>query len=255
MIEQGFQLKGKSVIVTGATSGIGKAIALAFAKEGALVFGIGTNPEKGQAVSEQATQLNAKDNFTFYKADVSKREEVETAVQECINRFQKVDVLINCAGITRDGLLVRLKDEDWQRILDVNLNSCFYTCQAVMRPMMKARSGRIINVTSVVGMMGNPGQTNYAASKAGMIGFSKSLAKEVASRNILVNCVAPGFISTNMTDSMALSEEKKADLLKSIPLGRMGTPEEIAGCVLFLASPFASYITGQIITCDGGIAM
>lgn len=240
-------LKNQVAIVTGATAGIGKAITLLLASQGAHVMAVGTNSERGQEVASQNS-----DHITFVQADISKKEEVDALIQTTLERFQKIDILINNAGITKDGLLMRMNEEDWTRVLDVNLTSCFYTCRAVMRPFMKAKRGKIINVSSVVGIIGNPGQTNYAASKAGLIGFSKSLAKEVASRNITVNCIAPGYIETNMTS--ALPDSKKDEVIKHIPLGRMGKPEDIAAAALFLSSPGADYITGQVLVVDGGIA-
>jgi len=248
-----FDFHDQIVLVTGATSGIGRATALSFAVCGATVFAIGTSHEKGTEVVARAKELTGRDACLFHACDVSKKEEVDRAVEELLSRFGKIDVVVNSAGITRDMLLLKMKAEDWQKVLDVNLNSCFYVCQAALFPMLKARRGRIINISSIVGITGNAGQANYAASKAGMIGFSKSLAKEVASRNILVNCIAPGFIDTPMTGF--LQGEKKEALLEKIPLKRMGTQEEVASCALFLASPFASYITGTVITCDGGLAM
>lgn len=245
--------KDQVVIVTGATAGIGKSIALAFAKHGAFVYAVGTNRERGKAVEKEALDLTGKECVLFAEADISDRAQIDRVIEECLNRFQKVDILINNAGITRDGLLLKMSEEDWDKVLDINLKSCFYTCQGVIRSMIKARSGKIINISSVVGIIGNAGQTNYAASKAGLIGFSKSLAKEVASRSITVNCITPGFVDTHMTDF--LQGEKKEKLLESIPLKRMGKPEEIAACALFLASPNANYITGQVISVDGGLAM
>jgi 3-oxoacyl-[acyl-carrier protein] reductase len=248
-----FDFHDQIVLVSGATSGIGRATALAFAQCGATVFAIGTSHEKGAEVVAKAHELTGRDAVIFHAADVSQKAFVDSAVAELLARFGKIDVVVNSAGICRDSLLLRMKADDWQKVLDVNLNSCFYVCQAALFPMLKARRGRMINISSISGIVGNAGQANYAASKAGMIGFSKSLAREVASRNILVNCIAPGFIETPMTDF--LQGEKKDALLEEIPLKRMGTPEEVASCALFLASPFASYITGSIITVDGGLAM
>lgn len=239
-------LQDQVAIVTGATAGIGKAIALVFASQGAHVFAIGTNAERGKEIARQNERI------TFIQADISKKEEVEKLIAHAQELHGKIDILVNNAGITRDGLLMRMKEEDWQRVLDVNLTSCFYTCQAIMRPFMKAKKGKIINVSSVVGVIGNPGQTNYAASKAGMIGFSKSLAKEVASRNIQVNCIAPGYIDTDMTK--AIPEAKRQELVTHIPLGRMGSPDDIAKAALFFASPLSDYITAQVLIVDGGLA-
>jgi 3-oxoacyl-[acyl-carrier protein] reductase len=245
--------KDQIVIVTGATAGIGRSIAMAFAQNGATVMAIGTNQERGAQVEQAAKELTGRDSIIFKQADISDRTQIDQFVQECLTRFGKIDVLVNNAGITRDGLFMKMSEEDWDRVLDVNLKSCFYTCQAVIRAMIKARSGRIINISSVVGLTGNPGQTNYAASKAGLIGFSKSLAKEIASRNITVNCIAPGYIDTQMTDF--LQGEKKEALIENIPMKRMGKPEEVAACALFLASPSSSYMTGQVLSVDGGLAM
>jgi 3-oxoacyl-[acyl-carrier protein] reductase len=214
---------------------------------------LGTNSEAGRGVVEEIKQSYPGAQIVFYQTDVSQTAAVEEAMKKAIEQFGKVDILVNNAGITADQLLMKMSEEDWDRVLAVNLKSCFNTCRAVVRAMMKAKKGKIINISSVVGLMGNPGQVNYAASKAGMIGFSKALAKELASRNILVNCIAPGFIQTRMTD--ALSESQKETILKEIPLGRLGTPEEIANIVWFLASPLSNYITGQVVTVDGGMVM
>ena len=246
-------LLGKTAIVTGATSGIGKATALLFLQHGAEVTGVGTNPEKGALLLEEAAKIGAADRCTFLQCDISSPNDIDRLFAEFFSKHTTLDILVNNAGITKDGLLVRMSSDDWQKVIDTNLRSCFLTCQHACRPMMKARSGRIINVTSVVGISGNAGQTNYAASKAGMIGFSKSLAKELASRNILVNCIAPGFIETGMTD--ALGTQKKELTTEHIPLGRMGSPEDIATTALFLASHMSSYITGQVIVVDGGLFM
>lgn len=240
------QLKDQVAFVTGATAGIGKAIALAFAKAGAKVIGLGTNLERGKELETASNGM-----ITFIQVDVSNKEQLEKAIQETIEKHQKIDILINNAGITRDGLLMRMSDEDWQRVQEVNMNSCFYACRAIMRPFMKAKRGKIINVSSVVGLTGNPGQTNYAASKAAVIGFSKSLAKEVASRNITVNCIAPGYIDTSMTEK--IPEAKRQEVVNLIPLGRMGNAEDIAAAAIFLASSGADYITGQVLVIDGGL--
>lgn len=246
-------LQDQVAFVTGATAGIGKAIALTFAKQGAHVIVCGTNSERGLACVQEAKELTGRDACTFIQLDVSNKEQVDQAIQSVLQQFSKIDILVNNAGITKDGLLMRMSEEDFDRVLDVNLKSSFFTCQAVMRPFMKARKGKIINVSSVVGLMGNPGQTNYAASKAGLIGFSKSLAKEVASRNITVNCIAPGYIDTNMTG--ALPDDKKQEVVSHIPLGRMGKPEDIADAALFLASSMSDYMTGQVLVVDGGMLM
>lgn len=241
-------LLDKVAFVTGGTAGIGKAIALQYAEAGAHVVILGTNAERGKQCEEQGLG-----RITFMQVDVSNKEQVDLAIQTTLQKHQKLDILVNNAGITKDGLLMRMSEEDFDRVLDVNLKSAFYTCQAVMKPFMRAKSGKIINVSSVVGLMGNPGQTNYAASKAGLIGFSKSLAKEIASRGITVNCIAPGYIETPMTE--VIPQDKKEALLSHIPLGRMGKPEDIAHAALFLASPMADYITGQVLVVDGGLYM
>jgi len=242
------QLKDQVAFVTGATAGIGKAIAKAFVEAGAHVIALGTNRERGDELVKEG---NGK--ITFMQVDVSKKEQIEKAIDETLAKFQKIDILVNNAGITRDGLLMRMSDEDWDQVIAVNLTSSFYATRAIMRPFMKAKKGKVINVSSVVGMMGNAGQTNYAASKGALISFSKSLAKEVASRNITVNCIAPGYIETSMTEK--IPEAKRSEAVSHIPLGRMGRPEDIAQAALFLASPAADYITGQVIVVDGGLAM
>ena len=242
-------LEDKRAVVTGATSGIGKAIALLFLQHGATVIGIGTNPEKGQKVLEEVTTLGLSDQFSFIPCDVSDQKQI----QHMFKQISTLDILVNNAGITRDGLLIRMSAQDWHNVIDTNLSSCFFTCQLACKKMMKAKQGRIINISSIVGLMGNAGQTNYAASKAGMIGFSQSLAKEMASRNILVNCIAPGFIQTEMTQTL-LSEKLQA-ILDAVPLHRTGTSEEIAQAALFFASNMSSYITGQTLVVDGGLYM
>ncbi len=242
------QLENQVAFVTGATAGIGKAIAKTFVQAGAHVVALGTNRDRGE---ELVTECNGQ--VTFMQVDVSNKEQVEKAIEDTLAKFQKIDILVNNAGITRDGLLMRMTDEDWERVLAVNLTSCFYTMRAVMRSFMKAKRGKVINVSSVVGIMGNAGQTNYAASKGALISFSKSLAKEVASRNITVNCIAPGYIDTSMTDK--IPEAKRQEAISHIPLARMGKPEDIADACLFLASPSADYITGQVLVVDGGLAM
>lgn len=243
-------LEGKVAIVTGATSGIGKAIAFEFLKQGATVFGLGTNPEKISVLLDEIKLLGYQNSFHVEACDVSSKLEVQKFFS---SKISSLDILVNNAGITKDGLLLRMSEDDWEAVLNVNLSSCFFMCQQASRIMMKSRSGRIINVSSIVGLTGNAGQTNYAASKAGMIGFSRSLAKELATRNILVNCIAPGFIETNMT--AAISDEKKELVTHHIPLGRMGTPQEVAHVAVFLSSAMSSYITGQVLVVDGGLAI
>lgn len=251
MKHQRFQ--GQVALVTGGNAGIGRAIARAFVNEGAKVIVFGTNQERGDEIVKELNGLTESPAASFYQVDVANFSAVETAISAVLKAHGKVDILVNNAGITRDGLFMKMKEEDWDRVLDVNLKSCYNTCQLLSRSMIKARRGRIINITSVIGLVGNAGQANYAASKAGMIGFSKSLARELARRNINVNCVAPGFIDTHMTKVM--TEEQQGQTLAQIPMGRMGEASEIAHAVLFLASEEASYITGQVLTVDGGMVM
>lgn len=242
----------KVALITGATRGIGKQIAITLAKEG---YDIAINYRKENEDLENAKKEIADFGVKVFavKGDVANFEDCERFVKEVINEFGKIDVLVNNAGITRDTLLARMKLEDFEQVINTNLTGTFNVTKNVISYMMKARSGRIINISSVVGVAGNAGQTNYSASKAGIIGFSKSLAKEVASRNILVNCVAPGFIETSMTD--VLKDEIKEEIAKNIPLKRMGTPQDVANVVKFLASDDSSYITGQVINVDGGMLM
>jgi 3-oxoacyl-(acyl-carrier-protein) reductase len=239
---------GKVVLVTGASRGIGRAIAESFAKLGAKVCGTATSESGAAKISEYLGE-----NGTGLVLDVSSQESVDKCLEAVKNAFGDVDILVNNAGITRDNLLMRMKDDEWDAIINTNLASVYRMSKGVLRPMMKKRSGRIISVSSVVGLMGNPGQCNYAAAKAGLIGFSKSLAKEVASRGITVNCVAPGFIATDMT--AALTEEQKSAILTQVPAGKLGDPQDIANAVLFLASDMASYITGETISVNGGMYM
>lgn len=246
-------LLNQVALITGGNAGIGKAIAQKLAEEGARVSILGTNQEAGTAAVEEIKRAVPSTEILFYQADVSDTSIVQQVIQTILEKEGQIDILVNNAGITADQLLMKMSEEEWDRVLTVNLKSCYNTCRAVVRPMMKARKGKIINISSVVGLTGNAGQANYAASKAGMIGFSKSLAKELAGRQILVNCVAPGFVQTKMTDK--LSEGQKESILKEIPLGRMGDPIEIAHAVWFLASPLSNYITGQVLTVDGGMVM
>lgn len=247
-------LKGKIAIVTGGTAGIGRAIALEYAKQGASVMIFGTNSERAlQVVREMHEVASSEQKFLYKLLDISDKKAVDIAITETIAALGNIDILVNNAGITADGLLMKMSEPDWDRVIAVNLKSVYNTCQALVRPMLKARRGKIINITSVVGLMGNAGQTNYAASKAGIIGMTKSLAKEVASRGICVNCIAPGFIQTSMTG--VLTEAQKEVIFKQIPMGRLGLPEEIAQAALFLAGPMSDYITGQTLTVDGGMVM
>lgn len=244
-------LQGKVAIVTGGTRGIGRAVAVALAREGAAVTLCARDLAQAEKVAADLRDTGAQ--ALAVKADVAQASDVEELVNACLARFERVDILVNNAGITRDGLLLRMKDEDWDAVLNVNLRGAFYCTRAALRPMLKQRAGRIINITSVVGVMGNPGQANYVASKAGIIGLTKAVAREVVSRGITVNAVAPGFIETDMTER--LSPELKAQMLAQIPLGRFGKPEEVAALVLFLASDRASYITGQVLHINGGLWM
>lgn len=246
-------LKDKVAIVTGGTAGIGREIAIAYAKQGAHVIIFGTSAERASDVIQHLQQTFPGQKFLAKLSDVSDKKAIDLALQEIINEFGKVDILVNNAGITRDGLLMKMTEEDWDRVIAVNLKSVYNTCQALVRLMLKARSGKIINISSVIGLIGNAGQTNYAASKAGMIGFTQSLAKEVASRGICVNCIAPGFIKTSMTD--ALTDAQKEGILKQVPMGRLGSAQEIADAAVFLASDWSNYITGQVLTVDGGMVM
>jgi 3-oxoacyl-[acyl-carrier protein] reductase len=247
-------LSDKTAIITGGSRGIGKAIALGFAGQGASIAIFGTHPEKGkEALQQLQAQALEGQKVSFYQLDVSDNAQVEKAVEQVYADFGQVDILVNNAGVTRDNLLMRLSEEDWETVLNTNLKSIYSTCRAVVRPMMKARQGKIINISSVVGLMGNAGQTNYAASKSGMIGFTKSLAKELASRGICVNCIAPGFIETDMTG--ALNEKQKEAILAQVPMQKMGKPQDIAHAALYLASPLADYVTGQVLTVDGGMVM
>lgn len=247
------RLINKNIVITGGTRGIGKAIALLFIKEGANLAILGTNEEKGRLVVAELESfiIEPDQKIAFYKVDVSNKAEVDAFSHAFLTNLGHIDVLINNAGVTRDQLLMKMKEEDWDSVIDTNLKSVYNTTQAFIRNMIKQRSGRIINITSVVGLKGNPGQTNYAASKAGMIGFTKTLAKEVASRNITVNCIAPGGIATDMLGQ--LTDVQKEFLLKEVPMGRFGLPEEIANAALFLATEGSGYITGQVLAVDGGM--
>ena len=242
----------KIALITGGTRGIGKQIALTFAKEGYnIALNYRTENEDLKNTKKEIEENNVK-CFTF-QGDVTNFKDCEQFVKQIVEEFGSIDVLVNNAGITRDTLLMRMKEEDFKQVIDTNLIGTFNVTKNVISYMMKARSGRIINISSVVGISGNAGQTNYSASKAGIIGFTKSLAKEVASRNITVNAVAPGFIETQMTD--VLKEDIKEEIAKKIPLKRMGTPQDVANVVKFLASNDSSYITGQVINIDGGMLM
>lgn len=244
-------LAGQIALITGASRGIGAAIALELGKQGAVVIGTATSDKGATAISE--TLAAAGIQGEGMALDVNDATQVEATLKAIGEKYGDVSVLVNNAGITRDTLLMRMKDEDWDAVISTNLTSVFRMSQAVLRPMMKARAGRIISISSVVGHMGNAGQTNYAAAKAGMTGFTKSLAAEVGSRGITVNCVAPGFIETDMTAE--LSEDITNKMLARIPVGRLGSVKEIAATVAFLASPNAAYITGETIHVNGGMLM
>lgn len=240
----------KVAMITGATRGIGKQIALTLANEGYnIVLNYRTENDELKQLKNEIESKNVK--CLAVQGDVTNFEDCKQMIESVIKEFGKIDVLVNNAGITKDMLLARMKEEDFKQVIDVNLVGTFNMTKNVISYMMKARNGKIINISSVVGIEGNAGQTNYSASKAGIIGFTKSLAKEVASRNILVNAVAPGFIETNMTD--VLKQEVKDEIAKNIPLKRMGTPQDVANVVKFLASEDSSYITGQVISVDGGM--
>lgn len=246
------ELKDKIALVTGASRGIGREIALKLSKEGAdIAFFYSNNEEKANSVVKELEENGVK--AMALKVDVSKESQVIDAVGEIEKEFGAIDILVNNAGITRDNLLIRMSEEDWVDVMDTNLKGTFLTTKAVARKMMKKRYGKIINISSIVGVSGNVGQGNYSASKAGIIGFTKSMAQELASRGIRVNAVAPGFIETDMTD--VLKEEVKTEMLKKIPLKHLGKPEDIANLVVFLASSKADYITGQVININGGMGM
>ncbi len=236
-------LEGKTALVTGASKGIGKAIAIELAGAGAsVVVGYRSGKDEAEAL---AGELGGR----AIQADVSSADDAKRLVEEAGD----LDILVNNAGLTRDGLLARMSDDDWRTVIDTNLASVFYTCRAVTRPMMKKRAGSIVNISSIVGVHGNWGQTNYAASKAGIIGFTKSLARELGSRNIRANVVAPGYVKTQLTD--VLPEEATGTMLAQTPLGRLGDPEDVAGAVRFLCSDAASFITGEVLLVDGGLGM
>lgn len=244
-------MENKITLITGASRGIGQAIAIKLGQSGAVVIGTATT-ENGVSTINQYLEKSGIKGMGI-ALNVNDAEQINHALQTIREKFGEVEILVNNAGITRDNLLVRMKDEEWDDILETDLKSVFRLSRAVLRAMMKARYGRIINISSVVGAMGNLGQANYAAAKAGMFGFSKSLAREVGSRNITVNCVAPGFIDTDMT--RALADEFQQSLIQHVPLGRLGRPEEVASAVAFLASSAAGYITGTTLHVNGGMYM
>lgn len=244
-------LHGQTAIVTGGTAGIGAAIAKEFASQGAFVAIFGTNEARGEQVVNDMKANSACQGARFFKVDVANFLEVEDAIKKVQEERTNVDILVNNAGITRDQLLMKMTQEDWDKVMDVNVKSCYNTCRVLVRSFLRAKKGKIINISSVVGLIGNAGQVNYASSKAAMIGFTKALAREVASRNVMVNCIAPGFITTSMTD--VLTPEQREATFAQIPLGRIGDPADVAKTALFLA--LTEYITGQVIAVDGGMVM
>jgi len=246
-----FSLKNKVAVVTGASRGIGKSIAKIYAKAGAHVCCISRNKDPLNDVVESIVSNGGSASINAF--NVSKSIEFQDNINDIVKKYGTIDILVNNAGITIDKLIMRMNDDDWNKVLDVNLKGAFNGIKSVSRTMMKARSGRIINISSVVGLTGNSGQANYAASKAGLIGLSKASAKELASRGITVNCIAPGYINTDMTAN--ISDKNKENLYSQIPLGRIGNPDDISTAALFLASDEAGYITGQTITVDGGMVM
>jgi 3-oxoacyl-[acyl-carrier protein] reductase len=246
------RFENQVAVVTGAGRGIGHAIAVRLAKEGARVASVSRTEANAQKTADEINTARA-DAAKAYAVDVADQAAVQKAAAQIFEDFGRVDILVNNAGVTRDGLSMRMSMEDWDTVLNTNLKGAFNFIQAVMRPMIKQRSGRIINISSIAGLIGNAGQANYAASKAGLIGLTKTLARELASRGITVNAVAPGLIETDMTT--VLSDEIRQNILKNVPLGKLGEPEDIAGAVAYLASAEAKYITGQVLTVDGGMVM
>ena len=246
------RFENQNAIVTGAGRGIGHAIAVRLASEGARVACVSRSDENAKRTADELNSLRA-DSAKHYAVDVADHAAVQKIGAQILEDFTKIDILVNNAGVTRDGLAMRMSVEDWNTVINTNLRGAFNFTQAIIRAMIKQRSGRIINITSVIGLIGNAGQTNYAASKAGLIGFTKSLARELASRNITVNAVAPGFITTDMT--AGLSDEIKKTIQSQIPLGKTGAPEDVASTIAFLASAEANYITGQVVCVDGGMVM
>ena len=245
-------LENKVAVVTGASRGIGRAIAEVLAKQGADVVCGDRLEKQAEATASEVAEMSGR-RTSGCLVDVADYKSAQDFIACALENFGKVDILVNNAGITRDNLLLRIDESDWDEVLSVNLKGAYNCCKAAIRPMMKQRYGRIVNITSVVGLSGNAGQTNYAASKAGLIGFTKSLAKELGSRNITVNAVAPGYITTALTD--VLSDEYRAAAIKATPMGRLGSPEDVAYAVAFLVSDQASYITGQVLSVDGGMVM
>src|SRR5213593_4178763 len=246
------RFENQAAIVTGAGRGIGHAIAVRLASEGARVACVSRSEDNAKRTADKINILRA-DSAKHYAVDVADHAAVQKVGAQILNDFTKIDILVNNAGVTRDGLAMRMSVEDWDAVINTNLRGAFNFSQAILRAMIKQRSGRIINITSVIGLIGNAGQTNYSASKAGLIGFTKSLARELASRNITVNAVAPGFITTDMTAGLA--DDIKKAIEERIPLGKTGQPEDVASAVAFLASAEANYITGQVLCIDGGMVM
>lgn len=244
-------LKDQVTLVTGSTRGIGKSIATAFAQEGAAVMVCGTNRSLAESLAQELTAKGF--SAESFVCDVTKTQNVEEMANKILDKHGRIDILVNNAGITRDNLLLRMKEDEWEAVMNVNLKGVFNCTKIVSKSMLKARKGKIINVSSIIGITGNAGQANYAASKAGIIGFTKSIAKELSSRGITANAVAPGYIQTEMTGQ--LNEKVQQTILNNIPLGRLGTPEDVAGVCVFLASSQADYITGQTIVIDGGMAV
>lgn len=242
------EFENKVVVVTGAAQGIGKEIALGFAKQKATIIIFDLNEE---ALKETQKELNVYTDCSYYLVNVTNTSEVEETVNKIIDKFTKIDILVNNAGITKDNLVLRLSDDDWDKVIAVNLRGSFICSRICAKKMVKQRKGKIINISSIIGIIGNAGQSNYAASKAGLIGLTKSMAKELGARNICVNAVAPGYIKTKMTE--ILPEKVKEEMLKRIPLKKMGTTEDVANGVMFLASDKADYITGQVLVVDGGM--
>ena len=245
------RFKDEVVLVTGSTRGIGKEIARSFAQEGALDILVGRNLEAAQSAANDLSNQGVKSDF--FCCDVTNLKSVEEMVNKVLDKYNRIDILVNNAGITKDNLLLRMSESDWETVLNVNLKGVFNCTKVVVKTMLKAKKGKIISIASIIGITGNIGQANYAASKAGIMGFMKSVAKEIASRGITVNVVAPGYIQTDMTAQ--LKEQTREAILKNVPLGRLGTPRDVAGVCMFLASKEAGYITGQTIVVDGGMAI
>ena len=245
------QLKDQVALITGSARGIGRAIAEMFAKEGAIVIISDINAEMAAKTSQELVASGFQSSS--FPCNVTDSKSVEEMVDKILDKYGRIDILVNNAGITKDNLLLRMNESDWDAVLNINLKGVFICTKTIVKHMMKARKGKIINIASIIGIVGNAGQANYSASKAGIIGFTKSIAKEFSSRNITSNAVAPGYIQSDMTDK--LNEKAKEEIFKTIPLGKLGTPQDVAGVCLFLASAKADYITGQVIVVDGGMAI